>query len=120
MTPNKTLGAYLGIAALGLGGLALLNPSQSKIQSSPAVSEYHTCIINGVAQRVVPPCEEIQNFYTNTVCPFEKENWTDMDCGDFDSQSDAQFQSDKEYICFGYDLSDLDRDDDGVACEEML
>jgi hypothetical protein len=49
-----------------------------------------------------------------TICSFDAYN-----CGDFDTQAEAQACHDYCFEQVGYDVHRLDADDDGVACESL-
>jgi hypothetical protein len=77
------------------------------------------CYINGIKIVTVRTCTEIESFYGNVFCPAWVKLWEDSNCEDFNTQEDAQSEYETSIKCTRYDVSDLDRDKDGVACEEL-
>jgi hypothetical protein len=48
------------------------------------------------------------------ICDYEAHN-----CADFSTQIEAQACHDRCFTIVGYDVHDLDRDDDSIACETL-
>ena len=48
------------------------------------------------------------------------EEYGDYDCTDFDSHTDAQEFYEQSIEEFGFDYHELDRNEDGIACESLI
>jgi len=112
----------LFVSVFFLSGCTSSNQSISqKYKTISPAKNYHSCTINGVlVNNIVPSCDEVQKMYTEVFCPSKSKMWEDMDCSDFETQSDAQDELEISKICFGTDINDLDKDKDGIACEDIL
>ncbi len=96
-----------------------LNSTPTPTTTPISKVHYNKCFINKIEINTVRTCEETINAYNNIFCPALANSWEDVDCEDFNSQSDAQETYENSIICWNTDVNNLDKDNDGIACEPL-